>query len=205
MTLRKWLYLFFTTLGIGGGVAVITGLAMDWQLFTGAGIPNLLVGIAGNFWVGLMYSAVSQMGFFAFLTLNQFGIGIFRRKETWNVVLMGLILFVFFDFVYLRYQVFGQAGNWLPFVWLPSLLLAFSVVVAYLKMKETNRSAFIPAVFFMFAVTIIEWFPALRENNVKSMIFMLLPLLACNSWQLMILHRLTKDSPNPKAVQMQKS
>ncbi len=191
MTLKKWLYLFFTTLAVGGVAAVITGLFMQGDVMLSSGVGNFFAGLIANLWIGLMYSAISQMGLFAYLTVNMFALGIFRKKETWQLVQIGLIMFTFFYMVYLRYLVFGEEGNWLPFLGWPAILLIIALIVAYFKMKATNATAFIPATFFIFVVTIIEWVPALRENNINSMIFMLVPLLACNTWQLMQLHKLT--------------
>jgi KinB signaling pathway activation protein len=44
----------------------------------------------------------------------------------------------------------------------------------------------------MFVVTALEWIPALKETDVHSTLSMLVPLLFCNVWQVMQLHRLVK-------------
>ncbi|MBO8172803.1 MAG: KinB-signaling pathway activation protein [Bacillaceae bacterium] len=205
MTLKKWLYLFLTTLSIGGAAAVITGFFMQWDVLTEHGAGNFVAGLIANFWIGLMYSAVSQMGFFAYLTVNMFASGLFRKKETWQLIQVGIIMFVFFDTVYLRYAFFGEGESWVSFLGWPSLLLAVAVVAAYFKARATSPDAFIPAMFFVFVGTLIEWVPALRENNINSMIFMLVPLLSCNIWQLMQLHKLIGNKASQPKAGIQKS
>ncbi|KHF28867.1 hypothetical protein LR68_02251 [Anoxybacillus sp. BCO1] len=59
-------------------------------------------------------------------------------------------------------------------------------------MRETNKEAFIPALFFMVVVTVIEWFPVLRINEENWLYLMLFPLLICNAYQLLMLHRLLR-------------
>jgi KinB signaling pathway activation protein len=66
----------------------------------------------------------------------------------------------------------------------------FGAIVAYIKSKETNKKAFVPALFFMVVVTILEWVPALRINDTDWLYLMVIPLLLCNSYQLLVLHRL---------------
>lgn len=196
MTLKKWWYMFWTTLVIGGLASLLTALLMEGSIMFSDGITNLLYGIIGSFATGLLLSLASQAGFFGYLTVNQLGLTIFRRRDIWGLVQVMLIIVVFADFVYLRYQNFAQPGeNWMSFVWLPLSLLIIAIVVGYYKMKKTNRYAFIPAVFFMFVITALEWWPALKGNVLQSMIFMIIPLLACNIWQLNVIHRLTQASP----------
>ena len=61
--------------------------------------------MAVSFWlmgVGFIFSVISQMGFFAYLTIHRFGLGMFRSPSLWNIVQLFFIAFVLFDFVYLR-------------------------------------------------------------------------------------------------------
>jgi KinB signaling pathway activation protein len=73
------------------------------------------------------------------------------------------------------------------------VLLVGSLIVSYIKMKETNKGAFIPALFFMIVVTIVEWVPALRQNDLSWLILMLVPLFICNAYQLLTLHKILKS------------
>ena len=54
----------------------------------------------------------------------------------------------------------------------------------------TNRNAFIPTLFFMCAVSVLEAVPALKLDNAASSLFMLAPLFVCNAWQILILHKI---------------
>lgn len=194
MTIRKWVRLFLTTLLIGGVVTVITGPLLNTKLYMGY-IQNgqslkLVTSIAFLFILGLVFSAVSQMGFFAYLTIHRFGLGFFRSVYIWNLVQIGLILFALIDLAYIRYIKFATNEQTIfSYIVPPILLLIFSLVVASIKSKETNKSAFIPALFFMIVVTIVEWFPALRVNASEYLYLMLIPLFICNTYQLLILHR----------------
>lgn len=133
------------------------------------------------------------MGFFAYLTIHRFGLGIF--KSLWNAVQVLLIAFVLFDLVYLRYNAFAEKGeSILPYIGLAAIVLAAGLIVAFLKVKQTNKEAFIPAMFFMIVVTVIEWVPVLRVNEHSWVYLMLFPLLICNAYQLMVLHKLNQKS-----------
>jgi KinB signaling pathway activation protein len=192
---RKWVRLFFTTLFLGGISTVIIGFVLEWdkyvkffQDFDGKEI------LAVSFWlmgVGFIFSVISQMGFFAYLTIHRFGLGMFRSPSLWNAVQLFFIAFVLFDFVYLRSILIANGevslGN---NILVAGVLFMFGAIVAYIKSKETNRKAFVPALFFMVVVTILEWVPALRINDTDWLYLMVIPLLLCNAYQLLILHRL---------------
>ncbi|HGH7177286.1 TPA: KinB signaling pathway activation protein KbaA [Bacillus wiedmannii] len=195
MNSRKWVRLFFTTLFLGGISTVIIGFVLEWdkyvkffQNFDGKEI------LAVSFWlmgVGFIFSVISQMGFFAYLTIHRFGLGMFRSPSLWNAVQLFFIAFVLFDFVYLRSVLIANGevslGN---NILVAGVLFVIGAIVAYIKSKETNRKAFVPALFFMVVVTILEWVPALRINDTDWLYLMVIPLLLCNAYQLLILHRL---------------
>lgn len=195
MNSRKWVRLFLTTLFLGGISTVIIGFVLEWdkynkffQNFDGKEI------LAVSFWlmgVGFIFSVISQMGFFAYLTIHRFGLGMFRSSSLWNAVQLFFIAFVLFDFVYLRSVLIANGevslGN---NILVAGILFVFGAVVAYVKSKETNKKAFVPALFFMVVVTILEWVPALRINDTDWLYLMVIPLLLCNAYQLLVLHRL---------------
>lgn len=195
MNSRKWVRLFFTTLFLGGISTVIIGFVLEWdkyakffQNFDGKEI------LAISFWlmgVGFIFSVISQMGFFAYLTIHRFGLGMFRSSSLWNAVQLFFIAFVLFDFVYLRSVLIANGevslGN---NILVAGALFVFGATVAYIKSKETNKKAFVPALFFMVVVTILEWVPALRINDTDWLYLMVIPLLLCNAYQLLVLHRL---------------
>ncbi|EJR01162.1 KinB signaling pathway activation protein KbaA [Bacillus mycoides] len=195
MNSRKWVRLFFTTLFLGGISTVFIGFVLEWdkyvkffQNFDGKEI------LAVSFWlmgVGFIFSVISQMGFFAYLTIHRFGLGMFRSSSLWNAVQLFFIAFVLFDFVYLRSVLIANGevslGN---NILVAGMLFVFGAIVAYIKSKETNKNAFVPALFFMVVVTILEWVPALRINDTDWLYLMVIPLLLCNAYQLLVLHRL---------------
>ncbi len=195
MNSRKWVRLFLTTLGLGGITTAVTGFAIRWseyqKLFTELHVGEIFAVLIWFIGFGFIFSVISQMGFFAYLTIHRFGLGIFRSVSLWNSVQIVLISFVLFDLVYFRYQVFAAKGeSIISYILVALLLLLVGLVVAYVKSTQTNKQAFIPALFFMTVVTIIEWFPALRINDKDWLYLMLFPLLICNAYQLLILHKL---------------
>ncbi len=192
---RNWVRLFMTTLFLGGSSTIFIGFVLEWdkynkffQNFDGKEILMVSFWLLG---VGLIFSVISQMGFFAYLTVHRFGLGMFRSPALWNAVQMFLIAFVLFDFVYFR-SVFIANGNESlgTNIFVAATLFLFGIIVAYIKSKETNKKAFVPALFFMIVVTIIEWVPALRINDTSWLYLMVVPLLICNAYQVLILHRL---------------
>ncbi|MDQ0974101.1 KinB signaling pathway activation protein [Neobacillus niacini] len=199
MTSRIWVRLFMTTLLIGGITSAIVGFIINWNEYVHYFIEFRIINIlSALFWFilwGFLYSVVSQMGFFAYLTVHRFGLGIFKSVSLWNGVQAVLTLFVLFDLVYLRYETFAKSGDSLyPYIGLAVLLLIPALVIAWYKAKQTNREAFIPALFFMIVVTVIEWFPVLRVNESSWIYLMLFSLLACNAYQILILHKLNMQS-----------
>ncbi|MEN1938755.1 KinB-signaling pathway activation protein [Paenibacillus sp. 102] len=195
MNSRKWVRLFLTTLLLGGVSTILIGFILGWdkyvkffQNFDGKEILMISFWLLG---VGFIFSVISQMGFFAYLTVHRFGLGMFRSSSLWNAVQLFFIAFVLFDFVYLRSVLVANGdvsfGN---NILVAGILFLFGAIVAYIKSKETNKKAFIPALFFMVVVTILEWVPALRINDTDWLYLMVIPLLLCNAYQLLILHRL---------------
>lgn len=193
---RKWVRLFLTTLAIGGITTAIIGIVFNWgqyqKLLLQLDVVEIFAVLMWHIGVGFIFSVVSQAGFFAYLTIHRFGLGIFRSASLWNAVQMVLILFVLFDLVYFRYQAFAAKGeSVVSYILVALFLLTVGLVVAYIKSAQTNKGAFVPALFFMIVVTVIEWFPVLRINDRNWLYLMLFPLLACNAYQLLILHKLT--------------
>jgi KinB signaling pathway activation protein len=79
---------------------------------------------------------------------------------------------------------------------MPIIILLVSAGIAYWKVKLTNRTAFVPTLFFMSVVTILEAVPAfsLDETGSSYAIFMIVPLLVCNAWQIMQLHKIVETT-----------
>lgn len=194
MTFKKWFFLFWTTLLVGIGAAVATGLVQEWVAgvrFGNAWVSEFTYSIVGQLWGGLLFSLAAQLGFFCFIVLNFLMMTLFRSSRWYQLVLWFLLAFAFVDVIYLRYTVFANAEETIwGYIWFPLGLLLFSFMIAWWKSQATNIRAFPATAFFMFVFTLIELIPALMENNPNSIVFMLFPLLACNTWQIMQLHRL---------------
>jgi len=207
LTSRNWVKLFISTLLVGGLTTGVVGFIVRWDefapIFTDFDFLEILSVFFWLIGVGLIFSIISQMGFFAYLTVHRFGLGIF--KGLWNPIQIVLILFALFDLVYFRYKAFaGGEDSMLPYIGVAAFLLIVALVVAAIKAKQTNQHAFIPAVFFMVVVTAIEWVPVLRVNEESWLYLMLFPLLVCNTYQLLILHKLNEDSQKQRSNLAQK-
>lgn len=199
MTSRNWVRLFLTTLGIGGLTTAIVGFIVRWNefqpYFTGFKIFDILSTLIWLIGMGFLFSLVSQLGFFAYLTVHRFGLGIFKSVSLWNGVQVVLILFGMFDLIDWRYEKFARAGDSILPFFIPAILLLFvGLVVAWVKMKQTNKEAFIPALFVMTVVTLVEWVPGIKVNDNGWFYLMMFGLLACNTYQTLVLHKLNAQS-----------
>lgn len=199
MTSRNWVRLFMTTLLVGGLTTAIVGFIVRWSefqpYFSGFRIMDILSTTLWLIVMGFLFSVISQMGFFAYLTVHRFGLGIFKSVSLWNAVQAVLILFALFDLVYLRYVNFAKSGEPILPYFLPAVVLLLTgLIVAWFKIRQTNQSAFIPALFVMIVVTLVEWVPVLRVNEKSWLYLMMFALMACNAYQLLILHKLNSQS-----------
>jgi KinB signaling pathway activation protein len=198
VTIRKWFYLFWTTLVIGAVAALVIGFVLqanDQKLSVlngneiGFNVVTMLLG-------GAMISVLSQMGFFAYLIIRFIAMGMIKSKWIWDTLQFISVIIALIDLVYLRHV--DTQESWLSYMVLPILLLCVGVITAWWKVKLTNRNGFIPTLFFMTAVTAIEAVPALRIDSGASTLFMMIPLLACNAWQILILSKVLNTNKEPQ-------
>lgn len=197
MKSRNIVRLFFSTLIIGALVTLITSFFVKANTYIEFLNPfdlfelfGLLVFFSA---LGLVFSLLSQMGFFAYLTVNQFGLSMFRGF--WPTIQGLLIAFTLFDLVYFRYKNSEEGSSLYVYIAVALAILIYGWIVSSIKAKETNRRAFVPALFFMVVVTSIEWVPGLRSSGSDYTWLMIIPLLVCNTYQLLMLHRLTTEKP----------
>ena len=208
VTSRNWVKLFISTLLIGGLTTGVTGFIVRWAEFSRFFKEfNVVEILAILFWligVGFIFSLLSQSGFFAYLTIHRFGLGIFKSVTLWNAIQVVLIGIVLFDLVYLRYELFAADNeSLLPYIGLMLLVLIPGLIVAYYKARQTNKSAFIPALFFMIVATVIEWVPILRVNEESWIYLMIFPLIICNAYQLLMLTKINEKSlEERKSIQL---
>ena len=182
-------------MAVGGVTTTIVGSIMQWtdQSFgfmglQAAGFNALMMAL-----VGLLFGAFSQMGFFAYLTLNYIALSVFRKSYLWNALQAYTTIFLLGGIGYLLYQDRERLNNWV-FWALPLGLALGAWLVAYLKVKQTNNNAFIPTLFLQVVVTVLESWPSLQgeEANATAIVFMVIPMFICNAYQIMWLHRLVR-------------
>ncbi|MTW88197.1 KinB-signaling pathway activation protein [Virgibacillus dakarensis] len=206
MNSRKWVRLFFTTLALGGAAGLVTSFFVKTASYTKWLNPFDFYDLLGVlvFFIGLgfVFSLVSQTGFFAYLFINRFGLGIFR--SFWPTVQVLLIAFVIFDLVYFPYSASDGEGSLLVSMLIAAGILIYGWIIAKIKARETNQRAFIPALFLMVVMTTVEWVPGLRTSGTEYAWLMIVPLLVCNTYQLLILHRINKPDPGQAAKPAQR-
>ena len=198
MNLRKWMTLFGTTILIGGLCALLTGVVMLLcdSSFQVVKTKDWLFNIVMMALAGLSLGAFAHMGFFAYMMLNYIARSIIKRPYLW-VALQGFIaVFVLAEIAYWTYgSGFPDAVFWA----VPLLLAGASVIVAWWKVKETTAGAWLPTLFFMIAVTTIEAVPGFRTEKWTSLLFTVVPLFICNSYQIMRLHHILSKPKNKTA------
>ena len=189
MGIRNWIRFFTHTLLIGGAATGILGFIIRWNefapLFANGQWGEVLSVLTWLIGVGFTFSVISQMGFFAYLTLHQFGLGLF--KSYWEFIQTALIAVVLFDLVYFRFQAFSSGETIGSYILLAVILLLVGIVTAYQKARGRNRNVFVAALFFMVVVTTLEWLPVLQANEESWLYLMLFTLLPCNAFQLLML------------------
>ncbi|MCR8645653.1 KinB-signaling pathway activation protein [Paenibacillus sp. N1-5-1-14] len=194
--LKKWLYVMWTTIVYG----LVSGLVLWWILrmtvpnfilFGSGGVAEELKGVS----LGLLTASMtSVLGFFAFLMLKYYMIGILKNRiKVWNIMqwyfIILSVLALFYYFIYKE-----QSGsNDVSLLVLPIVLLVFSIVVAFWKVKLTNKGAMLPTLFFMIVGTALMSLPVFKAEDFYSTFFMMFVLLVCNARQILILHKLVKN------------
>lgn len=207
MTIRNWVKFFFNALLIGGFVTAVAGLIVRWAFFSellAAGETLQFIGaLLWMVFLGFTMSVVAQMGFFAYLTVHQFGVNIFKTLTLWNWVQLLIIAVVLFDLIFFRFRLTSEdTGRTLLYLTLLASLVIVSSITAYLKAKWTKKHTLISALFFMIVITTLEWLPALmvRSGNIDTWVTILLfPLLAVNAYQILALPKYNTMSDVDKA------
>ncbi len=203
MTIRNWVKFAFLALLIGGGVTAIASLVIRWDFYE----PFLSNGEIGEFiaafvWMGVLgctMSMIAQAGFFAYLTLHQVGVNLFRSLTLWNWVQMLLIIVVLVDLVIFRFIPGAEsAKDWIVYMALLVFLIGGAVATGIKKVKMTKKPhVLISTIFFMIVVTSLEWIIALmgRQDNIDTYVALLLfPILAVNAFQVLMLPKYNAQS-----------
>ncbi|SEN61802.1 KinB-signaling pathway activation protein [Lihuaxuella thermophila] len=196
MTLRKLFFWFWTTLALGALSAVLIGVTLNMVLDPDPFGPVTQLLLSGS-----TFAAVAQLGFFSYLVFNWLAKGLVRSRWLYDFIQIILLFIVIGNLVYLHVVKFDGRMLWMH-LWIPLLIVAVGVLVAWLKLRQTNPSAFIPTLFFMVTATTLEAIPSINaragELPVVFIFFTIMILLVCNAWQILQLHRWVKKE-NKKA------
>ena len=203
MTIRNWVKFAFWAMLIGGGVNAIASLFIRWNFYK----PFLINGEIGEFlaafiWMvilGMTMSVIAQAGFFAYLTVHQVGVNLFKSLTLWNWVQALIIIIVLFDIIVFRFVPGAESTrDWLIYIGLLLILIGGAAATAMKKVQMTNKPhILIPTVFFMIVITSLEWIIALmgRTENIDTYVSLLLfPLLAVNAYQILVLPKYNMQS-----------
>jgi KinB signaling pathway activation protein len=195
MNLRKFWMLFFTTAGVGMLLGALTAMVEVFHISLQTGI------ITGGF-----LSATTMMGFWAYLTLN-FTMRNFVSFRIWIWIQLLLIGLVFYDLVYFRYMLIGKGeGSILPYLLYALWPMGVALVGAFVKGRISGMRNFVPAVFFLFMMTSVEWFVALKSGAMLQTTQIGLILLGCNLYILfMYTHLLAQPTETKSASVKQPS
>lgn len=190
MNSRKVVNMFFKTLFIGGIAGLITSFFVKgpeyWKFispFNGIELLGVFLFFLGY---ALVFTVISQTGFFSYLFIHRFGENFFRTF--WPTVQVLLVLFALFDLVYFSSKEIPLLFKMIMTV----IILVFGIIIARIKAKQTNKTAFIPALFLMVVITALELSLVLRAGDTSFIILMLVPVLVANAYQILILHEVTK-------------
>lgn len=189
---------------IGGIITSLMSLLIRWQDFYQPFYENgeWLEIFAGVLWFGVLgctMSVVAQTGYFAYLTVHQIGLNLFRTLTLWNWVQLLLIFITIVDLIVFRFK--PNASNfsdWVYYLGLLVILLGVAIFTAFQKVKLTGKKhVFISAFFFMVVVSTLEWLIALwvrTEVGDTYIALLLFPIVAVNMYQLLVLPKYNAKS-----------
>lgn len=189
---------------IGGAITGVMSLLIRWQDFYQPFYESGEWGemLAGFLWfvgLGFTMSVVAQTGYFAYLTVHQIGVNLFRSLTLWNWVQLLLIFITIVDLIIFRFK--PNASNfsdWVYYLGLLVILLGVGIYTAFQKVKLTGKKyVFISALFFMIVVSTLEWLIGLwvrTETGDSYIALLLFPILAVNMYQLLILPKYNAKS-----------
>lgn len=170
-----------------------------WPYISTFEVDEFLATFVWMILLGFTMSVIAQAGFFAYLTLHQVGIGMFKTLTLWNWVQLLLIIIVVVDLIIFRFAPdANSAKDWVFYTGLLLFLGGAAVLTAKKKVEMTGKKhILISSIFFMVVVTSLEWIIALmgRDENINTYVALLLfPLVAVNAFQLLMLPKYTQQS-----------
>lgn len=188
---------------IGGVVTGVAGIIIRWNFFSSylaAGeIVEFFAAFVWMIFLGFTMSVIAQAGFFAYLTIHQIGVGVFKTLTLWNWVQVLLMIVVVGDLIIFRFApVAESAKDWLFYGGLLIFLISSAIATAIKKVQLTGKKhILISSLFFMIVITCLEWIIPLmgRKGNIDTYIALLLfPLIAVNAYQLLALPKYNQKS-----------
>ena len=116
------------------------------------------------------------------------GIGIFRRK-TWQYIQIVLAVLALLELMFFRTFVGGSTSlRGFDFGYLHTGHCHYRCLP---QSKEHKCQRMDPTLFFMMAISIVEII-GVQIGVSNATIFMVVPLLICNAYQILTLHKVTK-------------
>lgn len=203
VTIRNWVKFALWALLIGGLVNAVASLIIRWDFYqpylANGEISEFLAALVWNIVLGVTMSVMAQAGFFAYLTLHQVGVNIFRTLTLWNWIQILLIIIVLVDIIVFRFAPGANvAGDWIFYGFLLAVLVGVAIWTAIKKIKMTQKPhVLISTLFFMIVITSLEWIIALmgRQDNIDVYVALLLfPLVAVNAYQILMLPKYNAQS-----------
>lgn len=188
---------------IGGVVTGVAGIIIRWNFFSSylaAGeIVEFFAAFVWMIFLGFTMSVIAQAGFFAYLTIHQIGVGVFKTLTLWNWVQVLLMIVVVGDLIIFRFApVAESAKDWLFYGGLLIFLISSAIATAIKKVQLTGKKhILISSLFFMIVITCLEWIIPLmgRKGNIDTYVALLLfPLIAVNAYQLLALPKYNQKS-----------
>lgn len=203
VTIRNWFKFFLMCMLIGGVVTGLAGIIIRWNFFyeylSAGEIGEFLAAFVWMIFLGFTMSVIAQAGFFAYLTIHQIGLGVFRTLTLWNWVQVLLMIVVVGDLIFFRFAPAAEnVKDWLLYGGLLIVLIFSAIATAMKKVQLTGKKhIFISSMFFMIVITCLEWVIPLmgRKGNIDIYVALLLfPLVAVNAYQLLALPKYNKKS-----------
>lgn len=188
---------------IGGGTTGIASLFVRWDFYkpfiTGFELGEFFAAFIWMVVLGVTMSVIAQAGFFAYLTLHQVGVGVFKTLTLWNWVQLVLIIFVVVDLILFLFRPNANStGEWFFFIGLLVVLILSAVWTAMKKVKMTGKKhILVSTIFFMVVITSLEWIIALmgQDDNMNTYVALILfPLIAVNAFQILMLPKYNTQS-----------
>lgn len=184
MRLNQFIFLLASTVVVGAVMGIFLSLAA--------------VGVHVYWFTGLITGAFfatnSLMGFWAYLMLN-FVAHITLPKRVWIWAQSLILLIVLYDMLWWRYHIdatnhpSNHASFWTFFIqgmW----PLVVAVVGAYVKQRLSGRGSFLPAVFYLYVFTVVDWLLVIRSESGPIVNYSGIIMMACNVYLALVYGKL---------------